>query len=129
MSVQLNVIDTDIFNQNSKLITLCFSMEKISIKELIETRVMKEFNIEEEHKLKRADNSFIPTAKELKLNPAPSDPQQDVEIHKDKAITSFLKNEYFIFINDVQKTDIEERILLSPTTRVTFLKLTPLIGG
>jgi hypothetical protein len=41
----------------------------------------------------------------------------------------FLKNGYFVLIDNIQAETLEQEILLTNKTTVSFVKLTPLVGG
>jgi hypothetical protein len=45
------------------------------------------------------------------------------------AFNSFQNNGYLVLVNDKQQTDLEETIQLHNNSVISFLKLTPLIGG
>ena len=46
-----------------------------------------------------------------------------------KAVTAFNGNGFLVFVDDRQVADLDETIQLTAETKVTFLKLVPLIGG
>ncbi|MCW2286314.1 hypothetical protein M2323_004155 [Rhodoblastus acidophilus] len=46
-----------------------------------------------------------------------------------RAVKAFARGAFFLIVNDRQVTDPQERIDLSTTTEVVFLKLVPLRGG
>lgn len=45
------------------------------------------------------------------------------------ALDGFASNAFIMLIDDVQAEDLEQRVAVRPETEVTFLKLTPLVGG
>lgn len=70
-----------------------------------------------------------PEESERILNGVRERPVLDWQKQYAKAIASFNGNGFLVFIDDRQITDLDEAILLTPETKVTFLKLVPLIGG
>ena len=46
-----------------------------------------------------------------------------------KAVAAFAGNGFLVFVDDRQVTSLDETIRLAPETKVTFLKLVPLMGG
>lgn len=46
-----------------------------------------------------------------------------------KALNAFEENRVILLVNDVQMEKLDEEIIVTPATRVTFLKLVPLVGG
>lgn len=53
----------------------------------------------------------------------------DAEAHGYRALEAFRKNAYFVLIDNRQADDLEETFALRPTTSVSFVRLTPLVGG
>jgi len=47
----------------------------------------------------------------------------------DRAIEAFEKNQIFILVNDRQAESLDEEVVIGLDTRVTFLRLTLLVGG
>lgn len=46
-----------------------------------------------------------------------------------RALAAFENNGFLLFADDRQIESLEERIVIRPETRVSFIKLTPLVGG
>jgi hypothetical protein len=46
-----------------------------------------------------------------------------------EAITAFTHSRYFVLVDDRQVTNLDEDVYLKMDTRVSFLKLVPLVGG
>lgn len=54
----------------------------------------------------------------------------DWEVQADAAVAAFARNGYFILVGDHQVEDLDEVVDLNgPDPHVTFVKLTPLVGG
>ena len=45
------------------------------------------------------------------------------------ALQAFLDGNYFVFVDDDQKTELSDTFFIRPETRVTFLRLVALAGG
>lgn len=45
------------------------------------------------------------------------------------ALNSFQNNGYFVLIDNLQAESLDQEVLLTKDTTVSFLKLTPLVGG
>ncbi len=56
-------------------------------------------------------------------------PQIDVEAEVQRATQAFTDGAYFLVVNGRQVTSLDEGLSLAATSKVTFLRLTPLIGG
>jgi hypothetical protein len=46
-----------------------------------------------------------------------------------RAVEAFEANQVLILINERQTESLDEEFAVGPDTRVTFLRLTPLVGG
>ena len=56
-------------------------------------------------------------------------PQIDCKTEVQKAISAFKAGSYIILVNGQQVQHLEEELTLSLNTKVTFLRLMPLVGG
>jgi hypothetical protein len=72
-----------------------------------------------------------PTDTERALNgfklrvPRKIDWQQQLDL----AVQAFGKNSFLLLVGHRQVEDLDEELMLSPQTEITFLKLVPLVGG
>lgn len=130
--MQVCVRDESASGQGLYEITLEFLKDRINVRELLRERVhqeVREFN--------RQQNKLVyqglvePTDTERTLNgsklrvPRPLDWEAQFAL----AIEGFLKNAYFVLIDDVQAEDLDQEFVVGPKTKVTFIKLIPLVGG
>ena len=53
------------------------------------------------------------------------DPEKQLYV----ALQGFQKNGFFILVDDEQVETLEQKFLVDESTLVTFIKLTPLVGG
>jgi hypothetical protein len=53
----------------------------------------------------------------------------DVELQISTALAAFKNNGFFLLVNDKQLTELDDEIIITPNTSVSFLKLIPLVGG
>jgi len=44
-------------------------------------------------------------------------------------LDAFQKNSFFVLVDDYQVADLQEEMLVSKDTKVSFVQLTPLVGG
>ena len=56
-------------------------------------------------------------------------PKVDEEKQIYVALEAFQKNGFFILIDDEQVETLEQKVLVNESTAVSFIKLTPLVGG
>jgi hypothetical protein len=111
--------------------TVHVSGEKISVRELIRQRVYQE--VEEYNNRKPAIFRMLvqPNDTERTLNGFKfSKPRLvDAEVQYQKAIEAFQGNGFIVLADERQVDELDTEIPLRPETAVTFLKLTPLVGG
>jgi hypothetical protein len=111
-----------------------FSNERITVRELIRERVYQEVS-EYNFRSRREGGLFRglvqPTDAERTLNgfKVPKNRDIDWEAQFARAIDAFGRNGFFILVDDRQAETLDETIVISPSTHVSFVKLTPLVGG
>ena len=112
-------------------IDLDFADETVTVADIITARVTRE--VEEYNR--RADSRFYglvqPTAAEQILNGFKLKKQQVIDAEKQVyvALSAFQNNAYFLLIDNVQSESLQQKVRLRPDTTVSFIKLTPLVGG
>jgi len=111
-----------------------FERERITVRELIRERVYQEvsdynFRIQREGGLFRG--LVQPTDAERTLNgfKMPKNRDIDWEAQFERAIEAFGRNGFFILVGNRQAETLDETIVIGPDTQVSFVKLTPLVGG
>jgi hypothetical protein len=111
-----------------------FESERITVRELIRERVYQE--VSEYNFRSRRDGALFrglvqPTDAEHTLNgfKVPKNRDIDWAAQFTRAIDAFGRNGFFILIDDRQAATLDETIVISPGTQVSFVKLTPLVGG
>lgn len=132
MPATLTVRDESTSGQNIGQTVLEFLTERITVRELIRSRVYQEV---QDHNRKSHQHVFQglvqPTDTEKELNgyrlrtPREIDWKQQLEV----ALRAFERNGFLILVNDRQAESLDEEILIAPDTQVSFLKLVPLVGG
>ncbi|REG97844.1 hypothetical protein [Flavobacterium aquicola] len=110
---------------------LDFSNEIITVKDIITERVKKEVE-EYNKKLPAYFNGLVePMEAEKTLNGYKLKPKKIIDAEKQiyAALDAFQKNGFFILVDNYQADALEEEIELKAKTTISFVKLTPLIGG
>jgi len=105
--------------------------ENISVEELIYKRV----SIEVENYNSRLPEYFNglvePLDAEKTLNGYKLKKKQLIDAEKQTyiALDAFQKNGFFILVDNEQVDDLNQKIVLKSTSKISFIKLTPLVGG
>ena len=113
-----------------------FPTERITIRDLIRERIYQEvqdFNRKQGERIFRG--LVQPTDAERVLNG--QRPEYRLKEHRpidwkpqfEKAIEAFERNGFFILIDDSQAEDLDQEFEISRGTIVSFVRLTPLVGG
>jgi hypothetical protein len=111
--------------------TMNIKFDTIKVKELIEARVYHEVE-EYNDRLPEVFNGLVqPSYAEKVLNGFKLKEKRKIDPEKQLyiALDAFQKNGYFILIDNRQAEDLEEEVLVSASTTVSFVKLTALVGG
>ena len=112
--------------------SLEFLNERITVRELLRERVhheVREFNRHQErlvfHGLVQPENT------ELTLNGSKLKAHRplDWEAQFALAVEGFATNAFFVLVDDRQAETLDETFVVGPQTTVSFVKLTPLVGG
>ncbi|MBK8351037.1 MAG: hypothetical protein IPL21_04885 [Saprospirales bacterium] len=130
-TIQIAVKDETFAGKILNEIYLEFQKENVSVEEIITLRVLNEVN-EYNKKLPAYFNGLVePTDAEKTLNGYKIKPNKIIDSEKQVyvALNAFLKNGYFVLIDNIQAETLEQEILLTNKTTVSFVKLTPLVGG
>jgi hypothetical protein len=108
-----------------------FQVEIVSIQEIITQRVIAEV---ENYNLKLPEyfhGLVEPLDSEKTLHGYKLKKKQLIDEEKQVyvALDAFQKNGFFILIDNIQAENLDQQVLLKPTTSISFVKLTPLVGG
>jgi hypothetical protein len=136
MSVTLTVRDEtttgDVYNE----VPLEFPAERISVCDLIRERVYQEVqDFNRRHDAQVFQGLVQPTDTERVLNG--QRPEYRMKQHRaiewkpqfERAVEAFSRNGFFILIDDAQAESLDQEFNISPRTRVSFVRLTMLVGG
>ena len=115
-------------------LTLDVLSETITVRELIRSRVYQEvqdFNLRRRQGTAGFRGLVTPTGAEQALNGVRLKDSRDIDwkAQFDKACEAFERNGFFILIDDRQAESLDESITLRHDTKVSFVKLVPLVGG
>ena len=132
MAATLTIRDETTAGQQTNELTLDFLTERITVRELIRSRVFQEVK---DHNLEKARTVFRglvrPTDAEEQLNGYRLRKPRQIDWHKqfDAALEAFQNNGVLILVDDKQAESLDQEIVIRHDTKVTFLKVVPLVGG
>lgn len=117
----------DILNE----ISIKIDQERLTVKDLITSRVHAEVAAYNKRLPEYFSGLITPSAAEQTLNGPRMKKKKTVDAEKQVyiALEAFQNNGYFIIVDDMQCEDLEQEILVNEQTAISFLKLTPLVGG
>jgi hypothetical protein len=112
-------------------INVSFDQDLVTVKDIIEARVLKEVESYNNTKPEYFQGLVQPSNAEKMLNGYRMKERKKVDGEKQVyiALDGFNKNVYFVLINGKQAETLDQEVTLSSTTTVNFVKLTPLVGG
>jgi hypothetical protein len=130
-SLKISDLTTASIGKPEHTFTVHVSGETITARELIKLRVFQEVENYNQAKPEVFQMLVQPGEAERTLNgfkfskPRQVDPQAQFE----KAIQAFESNGFLVLVDDRQVESLDDEIALRPETKVSFLKLVPLVGG
>jgi hypothetical protein len=130
MPVNFSILDETTGGERRDAGTFACESADTTLREIIRVRVQLEVD-----RFNHSDSTVFrgliqPEETERILNGArPSHRFVDWEKQYANAITAFQANGFLVLVDDRQVTELDDTVHLEPQTKVTFLKLVPLIGG
>src|SRR5579864_4653770 len=129
MPINLPVLDQSTAGERHSAGTFEFDSSNVTLRELIRLRVQQEvarFNALEYEPFR---GLVQPEESERILNGVRERVVLDWQKQFAKAITAFKGNGFLVLLDDRQITDLDETLHLTAHSKITFLRLVPLIGG
>jgi hypothetical protein len=108
-----------------------FSSETVSIKEIIEARVRQEVESYNSRLPEYYNGLIEPGDAEKTINGYKLRHKKNIDAEKQVyvALDAFQKNGFFVLVDNRQCTSLEQTVQIRKDTNVSFIKLTPLVGG
>lgn len=132
-SINMNIIsltDQTVSGASINTFDISVDSEEITLREIISARVTYEVGLYNSKTKKPYSGLVTPSATEVTLNKIPSTGRiVDAEEQTYVALDGFLKNSFFVFVNDKQVADLDSKFNVKDIQEVGFIKLTPLVGG
>ena len=131
MPATLTIADETLLGESEQSFTLDFLTERVTVREIIRSRVYEEVQLYNANTPEFFHGFIQPTDTEKTLNGYRVRERRriDWEVQYLKALQAFATNGFFILVNERQVEDLEEVVEIQYNTRVSFVKLVPLVGG
>lgn len=132
MNATLTIRDEEVGRGTVNEFSLDFLSERIDVEELIRSRVYQEVK---DHNAQQNQETFQglvqPTGAERTLNGYLLKKPRQIDWKKqfEHALEAFRANRIVVLINERQAESLGEQFDIKSDTAVTFLRLTPLVGG
>jgi hypothetical protein len=108
-----------------------FLEETVTIAEIITCRVQQEVNNYTNKAMEYFNGLVEPSDAEKTINGYKLKAKKLIDAEKQVyiALNAFKNNVYFLLIDNIQSESLDQMVLLKPDTKISFIKLTPLVGG
>ena len=131
MATTLTIRDESTSGKTLHEFSLDILTERITVRELIRSRVyqeVKDFNARQPEEFK---GLVEPTAAERTLNGYRLATKRQInwKTQYDLSLSAFRSGQILILVDDRQLESLNEEIVVTAGTKVSFLRLTPLVGG
>ena len=130
-AVALKITDETFTGQTLAEVDITLDSAEARVRHLIACRVRAEV-LKYNNKKPAYFNGLVqPTEAEKALNgyKLKSGRQINAEQQIEVALKAFEENGFFMFVDDQQAESLDQLITVTPQTRVSFVRLTPLVGG
>ena len=130
-AITVSVKDENFAGKVLQEVLVGFSSEIVTVKDIIEARVRQEVETYNKRLPEYYNGVIEPNDAEKTINgfklrsKKPIDGEKQVYV----ALDAFQKNGFFVLVDTLQSTSLEQEVQLTKDTRISFLKLTPLVGG
>jgi hypothetical protein len=130
MPLTLSILDETTAGERRSAGTFQFNTAALTLREIIYLRVQQEVERFNQSEFEVFQGLIQPEETERILNGVRERrPFLDGEKQYAKAVAAFKGNGFLVFVDDHQIIDLDKPIHLTAQTKLTFLKLVPLIGG
>lgn len=131
MPATLTIADETLLGESEQTFTLDFLTERVTVREIIRSRVYEEVQLYNANLPEFFQGLVQPTDTEKTLNGYRVRERRriDWEVQYLKALQAFATNGFFLLVDDRQVEDLDEVVEIQYNTRVSFVKLVPLVGG
>ncbi|PJJ80037.1 hypothetical protein [Mucilaginibacter auburnensis] len=108
-----------------------FKTEIVTIRDIISARVLQEVEFYNNRMPDYFTGLVEPTEAEQTLNGYKVKYKKIIDAEKQVyvALAAFQSNGFFVLVDNMQSEGLEQKVELTDSTLISFIKLTPLVGG
>ncbi len=131
MAVALTMYDETATGTHLRHITVEFPSDVVSVRELIRGRIYEEVADFNRRKPECFCGLVQPTDADVVLNGYKLRKQRAIDWNEqfDAAVDAFQRNGFLLLVDDRQPEGLDERVRVTAGTKVSFVRLMPLVGG
>jgi hypothetical protein len=129
MPLELSVHDETTSGESRSAGIFQFDNASLTLREIIRLRVQQEVARFNKSDYEMFQGLVQPEESERVLNGVRTRPVLDPQKQFAKAITAFKGNGFLVLLDDRQIMDLDEALHLTAQSKITFLRLVPLVGG
>jgi glutaredoxin 2 len=131
MSYILTITDETAGGKVLNELKISLTNELTTVKEIIKARVYAEVEAYNNKMPEYFTGLVQPREAEVTLNGFKLKEKRQVDPEKQflTALDAFQKNGYFLLIDNIQAESLDQMVVINKNTTVSFVKLTPLVGG
>ena len=129
MPLAISLHDETTTGESRSAGTFQFDTAKLTLRELIRLRVRQEVARFNAADYEMFQGLVQPEESERVLNGVRIRPVLDCDKQFAKAVAAFKGNGFLVLVDDRQIMDLDETLQLTAQSKITFLRLVPLIGG
>ncbi len=130
-AITLTIKDETAGGKTTNEINVSFASELTTVKEIITARVTAEVD-QYNYKMPEYFKGLVePGDAERTLNGFKLKEKRKVDAEKQCliALDAFQKNGFFLLVDNIQSESLEQMVVINTNTNISFVKLTPLVGG
>ena len=136
MSIMITIRDESAYGHVHHELPLELPTETLTVRELLRERVYQEV---QDHNLKQDELTFRGLVQPSETEKIVNGLQTEYKLKKKRVIDwkqqyeiatdAFSRHGVFILIDNLQVVSLDQQLQITPSTTVSFIKLTPLVGG
>ncbi len=130
-TITLTIKDETAGGQTTNELKVSFASELTTVKEIIKARVTAEVDTYNNRMPEYFKGLVQPCDAERTLNGYKLKEKRKVDSEKQCLVAwdAFQKNGFFMLIDNIQSESLEQMVVINTNTNISFIKLTPLVGG